>query len=144
MCGSAPTGGSVVNADGLLARKLDSSHISSHGADGCAAADSMRYETNYSAVDVSDACGAPSSDEISAAMTVLETKRAAIVAAIAAARLEQQKEIAGSNERKAKAEDFFDDSACKIDRLAKEAEKADKVKDSRMQGEYGQKKFIKP
>ena len=102
-------------------------------------------------VDDDDACcdvsetECPPESEVEAARALVEAKRTAIVAAIVAARLEHAKTSSEAlKERKAKAEDFF--SAGTVPAGFKEVvpTNVEKVKDYRLQGEYGQKKFIKP
>lgn len=86
-----------------------------------------------------------------AAKAAVEAKRAAIMASIAAAKAEKAAKEAG--ERKAQFEDFFADTSAeskeaRARKTYEEAKKAQqgqaKVKDTSMQGNYGQTKFIKP
>ena len=96
-------------------------------------------------VDDDACCERPAESEVEAAHALVEAKRTAIVAAIVAARLEHAKTSSEAlKERKAKAEDFF--SAGTVPAGFKEVvpTSGEKVKDYRLQGEYGQKKFIKP
>ena len=94
-----------------------------------------------------DSCVAePAESEVEAALAIVEAKRTAIIAAIVAARLEHSKTASESiKERKAKAEDFFASGTVPVGfKEAAVPTNGDKVKDYRLQGEYGQKKFIKP
>jgi hypothetical protein len=86
-------------------------------------------------------CKAEVEAAVCPAEAALEEKRAALFAGIVAARLEAQ--AAARVERKAKAEDFFTAGEECAPRF-EDTNPADRVKDYRMQGEYGAKKFIKP
>lgn len=94
-----------------------------------------------------DACVAePAESEVEAALAIVEAKRTAIIAAIVAARLEHSKTANDSiKERKARPEDFFASGTMPAGfKEAAAPTNGEKVKDYRLQGEYGQKKFIKP
>ena len=81
------------------------------------------------------------------AASALETKRRAIIAAIVAARLAHAEAVLSScdeqrQQRKVTAEDLFGSSA---EGESREEFRQDvKIKEYRMQGEFGAKKFIKP
>ena len=81
------------------------------------------------------------------AATALEAKRRAIIAAIVAARLAHAEAVLSScdeqrQQRKVTAEDLFGSSA---EGESREEFRQDvKIKEYRMQGEFGAKKFIKP
>ena len=107
--------------------------LGKHGDDACA-------------VDISDNVEATCAAEVAAAAAVIEAKRAAMIAAIVAARL-QQSQAATSKDRKARVDDFLSAEEQRQQERLFDAnlEKAKgNVKDYRMQGEFGQKKFIKP
>ena len=75
--------------------------------------------------------------------SAIDVKRAAILSAVSTARMAHAEEAVKAEERrqrKLKAEDLFGSDATKQER------RDDQVKDKtyRMQGEFGQKKFIKP
>ena len=105
--------------------------------------DNLKTAAAPGTVDVSDT---PDPAAAAAAASV-EVKRAAIIAAVAAARLAQE-ETDGRKERKAKAEDLFGrDEKVLYDQFRNASKYEDaggKDDNSRMQGEYGAKKFIKP
>lgn len=81
------------------------------------------------------------------AASALETKRRAIIAAIVAARLAHAEAVLTScdeqrQQRKVTAEDLF--GSCIEGGSREEIRQDVKVKEYRMQGEFGAKKFIKP
>lgn len=92
----------------------------------------------------SESAASSALSETPAAMDGLDAKRAAIIRAIVAARVQHAESEAGREERrqrKLKDEDLFGSSSDNSKAAQLEAQKE---KGYRMQGEFGAKKFIKP